>query len=206
MAQTHQPYHRGNLEAELLRHACDIISLSGVDALSLRELGRKANVSRAAPYHYFPTKADLLQRIGAIGFARLAASIESAAGDEADPAKRVVAGFRGYLAFAHSEPAIFELMFANRLPRDRSTPAPGRSDLAFSSDDARRAFGILVEAVAALPQLAGRDAAERLAFTNVVWAFAHGVAVLDIGDNLKGVGAQELLERGLEALIHWNAG
>ena len=134
------------MEAELLAKASQLIAARGVDQLSLRELGRAAGVSRAAPYHYFPTKAALLQRVGEAGFTALAAAIRAALGEEMDPPRAIMAGLEGYLAFALAEPAIYQLMFANVLPRN--APAqPGQN--AFSSAAAAQAFELLVDGVRA---------------------------------------------------------
>lgn len=200
MADPKRNYHRDDLEAELIACAGTIIGENGIEGLSLRELGRRAGVSRAAPYHYFPTKAALLQRVGALGFARLGESIEAEMGDEAEPFARALAGLRGYLNFALSEPQIFELMFANRLDRNEVAPAGGPLGFPFSSDEARRAFELLVDGLSALPSFM-LDEPERLVRVNMVWAFVHGVAVLAIGRNLKGVGAETLLETGLCTLL-----
>jgi Bacterial regulatory proteins, tetR family len=50
MKKAKKSYHHGNLEVVLLENAAEIIALKGVEGLSLRELGRVAGVSRAAPY------------------------------------------------------------------------------------------------------------------------------------------------------------
>lgn len=190
-----RPYHRDDLERVLLARAEEIVAASGPEALSLRELGRRADVSRAAPYHYFPTKAALLHRLGEIGFSRLADGIARAMEAEADPTGKAVAGFLAYLAFARGEPAIFELMFANRL--DRGDAREG--GYPFSSESARRAFAILVDGVRSLePDAAEASVMERV---NMLWAYAHGVCVLALGDNLKGVEAETLLRKGITALL-----
>jgi AcrR family transcriptional regulator len=207
MTQPEQAYHRRGLEDELLARAGEIVAAGGVEALSLRELGRSANVSRAAPYHYFPTKAVLLHRLGELGFERLATSIEEAARDATDPVERALAGFGGYLRFAMAEPAILQLMFANRLERRPRGAGEGAADIfPFSSDAAARAFGLLLAGVAAIPAFAAGGPERRLVETNALWAFTHGVAVLAIGDNLKAVGAEALLNSGLRALIDGLAG
>ena len=202
MDQAERSYHRQDLEAELLARAGEIVGVGGVEALSLRELGRSANVSRAAPYHYFPTKAALLHRLGELGFQRLSESIEDAMRSVEDPLERGLAGFRGYLRFALAEPAILQLMFANRLERRRRThPERGSDEFPFSSEAAERAFRTLVGGVAEIPGLSGADLETLLMRTNALWAYAHGVSVLAIGNNLKGPGADALLETGLRALI-----
>lgn len=195
MATSPLPYHRDDLERVLLARAGEIVAAAGPEALSLRELGRRADVSRAAPYHYFPTKAALLHRLGELGFGRLAERIAKAMEEQAEPADKAVAGFLAYLAFARGEPAIFELMFANRLDRG----AVSEGSYPFSSESARHAFAILLDGVRSLdPDSAEASVMERV---NMLWAYAHGVCVLAIGDNLKGVEAETLLRRGIATLL-----
>ena len=201
MTDAPAPYHRQDLEAQLLACAFEMIRAGGVEALSLRELGRTANVSRAAPYHYFPTKQALLQRIGEIGFERLAEAIEASLGSQTDPMARALAGFGAYLAFARSEPAIFQLMFANRLARTEADSEPITEGFPFSSGAARRAFRLLAEEAGHLPDMSDRAPAEQLARAHILWAYAHGVAMLAIGENLKGSEPENLLEKGLCLLL-----
>jgi AcrR family transcriptional regulator len=73
-------YHHGDLRATVLREAAKLVVESGVDALSLRELARLANVSHAAPAHHFGGKRGLLTALATEGFDLLAETL-SAAGD-----------------------------------------------------------------------------------------------------------------------------
>jgi AcrR family transcriptional regulator len=202
MTKRKRPYHRDNLEAELLVHAAEILATEGLEALSLRELGRRANVSRSAPYHYFPDKAGLLAKVGRHGFTRLKARILAAVGQETDPARRLRAGLHGYVDFALEESSFFRLMFANLL--DRTIPADldtnGRRS-PFSSLEAAEAFGTLIGGVVDWLRTRPQDQRDPVLVTQVFWSYAHGIATLAVDQNFKHAQASSVLDCGLDALL-----
>lgn len=201
MAAKTKPYHRADLESDLLRRAAEIIARKGIDALSLRKLGTAANVSRAAPYHYFLSKDALLARVGEFGFQKLSQRILETVGDKTDPARRLQLGFRGYLDFALAEPHLFRLMFANALKRDlEAAPHAASPAFAFSSEAAQTAVGHMIEGVAQW-QKTRRDKRDPLLVANVFWSFVHGLAVLALNQNLKHKSVEKVLETGLDALM-----
>ncbi|MBX9747510.1 MAG: TetR/AcrR family transcriptional regulator, partial [Hyphomonadaceae bacterium] len=183
MATANRPYHRQNLEEDLLAKAAEIVASGGVEALSLRELGRAAGVSRSAAYHYFADKTVLLARVGERGFERLAKRLQRAGAKHRNPRKRAHAGFRAYFEFAREEEPFFRLMFANVLRRDVATSPDGAAaGYAFSSAAAQQAFSLMVQAVL---EATKSTMPQALLHANVVWAFVHGLAVLAIDDNVK---------------------
>ena len=207
MPRAAQTYHRENLEALLIAKAAEIVAERGVDALSLRELGRLANVSRSAPYHYFEDKSALLYRVGEEGFRALSARIAQAFADTADPLRQLRLGLGGYVRFAEEQPHFFKLMFADVLRRDALNQAVGENDarLAFSSPAAAEAFGMLYEGVLRLQGARRLRAGDPMLLLNVLWAFAHGVAVLALAGHLKLKTSEEVLQAGLDALIRAHA-
>ena len=111
-----RPYHHGHLREALLDQAMTTVRDRGVDALSLRELAREVGVSHAAPRRHFPDRQALLDALAIEGFARLGAELRRAAEDGADhgfePTLQRCA--RAYVAFATSDAALLELMFAGK--------------------------------------------------------------------------------------------
>src|SRR4051812_47242054 len=65
-------YHHGDLRTALLASAAELLDEGGAEAVSLRECGRRAGVSHAAPYRHFPTKEALLIALSDEGFTWLA--------------------------------------------------------------------------------------------------------------------------------------
>jgi AcrR family transcriptional regulator len=202
MPRTAQPYHRENLEGLLIAKAAEIVAERGIEALSLRELGRLANVSRSAPYHYFADKSALLYRVGEEGFRALSGRIAQAFADVDDPLTQLRLGLTGYVRFAEEQPHFFRLMFADVLRRDvLADPLADDARIAFSSPAAAEAFGMLYQGVLRLQQGRTLRAGDPLLVLNVFWAFAHGVAVLALGGHLKLKDSVDVLDAGLDALI-----
>lgn len=179
------PRPKSNLEELLLTRAAELIATEGLDALSLRELARRAGVSRAAPYHYFTDKAELVARVGALGFERLGERIAAATASSADPWMQLRAGLLAYIDFANAEPHFFQLMFSGALQRDEEREGDSLPRLAFSSDAARAAFVTLVDGVRSAQRAGVLGGDDPLLTVNVLWAYTHGVAVLSRGAHLK---------------------
>jgi len=53
VSTSHPTYHHGELRPALLRAAAKILEKEGRDAISLRDLARRAGVSHNAPYRHF---------------------------------------------------------------------------------------------------------------------------------------------------------
>ena len=100
-------YHHGELRPALLRAAAKILEREGREAISLRDLARRAGVSHAAPYRHFADRQALLAALAEDGFALLAADLQGKAWRE-----QAVA----YLRFALANPERFRLMFTLPVP------------------------------------------------------------------------------------------
>jgi AcrR family transcriptional regulator len=164
-----RPYHHGNLRAVLLEAALAEIAERGPQALSLRELARRAEVSHAAPAHHFGDKAGLLTAIAAEGFRRLAVVLAQA---------RDSGGFLdvglAYVRFAVDERPYFEVMFRPDLYR--------RDDPAVVTAQAETARLLYAPAHEAFPE------ADTIRTGIAGWAFVHGFASLWLGGNLEALG------------------
>ncbi|WP_040737730.1 TetR/AcrR family transcriptional regulator [Nocardia tenerifensis] len=152
-------YHHGDLRATILAAAADQIASDGVDAVSLRELARRAGVSHAAPAHHFGDRAGVLTALAIEGFDLLAARLGQAGDDFREVAV-------AYIRFAREHPGHFDVMFRHSLLR------AGEPRL----DEARaRAASALRSGVSAIhPDDAQRQRAAQLA----AWSLVHGFAAL----------------------------
>ena len=56
-------YHHGNLQEALTSAALELVREGGAAAVSMREVAQRAGVSRAAPYHHFRDKEQLLASV-----------------------------------------------------------------------------------------------------------------------------------------------
>jgi AcrR family transcriptional regulator len=156
-------YHHGGLAGVLLRTAAQLIEKEGVEALSLREVARRAGVSHSAPYRHFQDREALLAALAADGFERLGQAQRKAA---AAGALRALG--EAYLQFALAHPQRFRLMFDGRVPIEKH---PELRDVAM------RTFDGLAGALAArVPGAPGAGDASLAA-----WALVHGFAQLLLG-------------------------
>ncbi|WP_432144101.1 TetR/AcrR family transcriptional regulator [Streptomyces sp. bgisy084] len=104
------------LRARLVRAGVDLLTEEGVQALSLREIARRAGVSHGAPRRHFPTHLSLLSAIARQGFAELADKVTAELdGHGTDPRAQLMALGRGYLDFALTHRGMYELMFRHDL-------------------------------------------------------------------------------------------
>ncbi|WP_330281700.1 TetR/AcrR family transcriptional regulator [Streptomyces sp. NBC_00588] len=153
------------LRARLVDVGVELVALEGAQALTLREIARRAGVSHGAPRRYFPTHLELLSAIARRGFAELAAQAAAATGDgTAPPREQLTALGRCYLRFALDHRGMYELMFRHDLLesghlglRDTSLPL----------------FDGLVELVGR-----ARPDADARIVAGALWANLHGIAQL----------------------------
>ena len=166
-----EAYHHGGLRRTLIAVAVELVAREGAEALSLREVARRAGVSHNAPYRHFPSRAALLAAVAAAGFEALTAKLETVP-ETALPAARLQALGQAYVAFALENGALYRLMFGGAV-ESGADPA-----LAAAGE---RAFALLRRAVAAIePQAPLREA------TVSAWAFVHGLAHLALDRQLAG--------------------
>jgi AcrR family transcriptional regulator len=183
------PRQPDEVPSALLEAVDEAVRANGATALSLRDVARRAGVSHAAPGHFFGNKAGLLSAFAARGFLRLADAVgeEYLRSDPADGAEALAAIGRGYVRFAVSEPAKFEVMF--RLDAlDQSSP-----ELIDASD---LAFGLLIATIEQCQreQLLGDH--DPLLVAISAWSIVHGLACLWISGQLSG----RIPTTGVEAL------
>jgi AcrR family transcriptional regulator len=150
-------YHHGNLRQELLQSARELINERGVEALTLREVARRAGVS---------DKASLVQALVRESLDRLDAASDTARKDVADPREQLRAIGVAYVRFAVEHPADFRLMFRPELGGPIDFDDPARAPV----------FRVLAQVVSAI-QPAG-DAQQHLALAVSAWSLVHGLAAL----------------------------
>ncbi|MFE7761434.1 TetR/AcrR family transcriptional regulator [Streptomyces sp. NPDC057438] len=104
------------LRSRLVEVGVELVTTEGVQALSLREIARRAGVSHGAPRRYFPTHLELLSAIARRGFEDLATRGTAALGDgTASPREQITTLGHVYLDFALTRRGMHELMFRHDL-------------------------------------------------------------------------------------------
>ena len=157
----------GSLRDDLLRISRELLDEGGPDALSMREVARRAGCTHQAPYHYFANREAILAALIEAGFDELANRLCEAHDLVETEDLRTVAEASGnaYVEFALTNPGVFRIMFR----RDMCDPA--------------RFPGIQVASRRTYDEL-GRLARIRFgehairAHETALWASVHGLAVL----------------------------
>ena len=167
-------YHHGNLRAALLDAGLELLAEQGVDAVTLREVAKRAHVSHNAPYHHFSGKSALLAGVAARGFERVVAAIQAAvsAVDPHDPRAAFLALGRSYVQFAVANPSVFRLMFRPELTRPQDHPELVAAE--------SRAFGSLMEIIGLCQQHQCLPAGDPFAMAACAWSTVHGLATLQV--------------------------
>ena len=70
-------YHHGDLRAALLAEAAAMIAEGGAASVTMRAIGRRLGVSRAAAYRHFADKTALLVAVATDGFNRLKGRLQA---------------------------------------------------------------------------------------------------------------------------------
>ena len=154
------------VQRAVLDAAVEIIAAEGPDAVSMRDVARRAGVSHQAPYHHFTDRAGIFAAIAAEGFQHLAAEFRTVLADTAHPSRSC---FAAYLRVAMASPGHFKVMFRADLCGVTSRQA--------TKDAAETAFG---ELLAMVERIIGRPADATASFTwaSLLWSTAHGFATL----------------------------
>ena len=161
-----------DVRREVLDAALDIIATEGPDAVSMREVARRAGVSHQAPYHYFGDRAGIFAAIAEEGFIQFTEYLRSAL-TSPDP---LSASLHAYVTFAFSHLGHFKVMFRSDIC--------GISENVETSTAANQAFETLTEIARAIDkkQFSGDEA---LLLPILMWSQAHGLTTLLIDGPLR---------------------
>ena len=152
----------------LLDAAAELLDVGGPEAVTLREVGSRAGVSRAAPYRHFADKEGLLTAVAVEGWDRLAADLDAGGGTNPDPSTRLREALMTVLELGRKRPHLYQLMFA--IPKND----PGAGARAASL--AQREFLSIVAAVV--------GEADARHYGALLFSSAHGIAELEISGHL----------------------
>jgi len=178
MAKKKRAYHHGDLRATLIAIGLKIVAQKGVQALTLREIGARAGVSRMAAYRHFANKHDLVYAISEAGFAQFAEAISAAKHSAApDFASRMSAMAVAYVRFADEHRAYYDVMFgAEELGHDTQAPPDSAG---------ARGFAILVDTIREGQESGDVQAGEPAVLARFVWSVVHGISTLQLGRDPK---------------------
>jgi AcrR family transcriptional regulator len=161
---------------EIVEAAREVLEQEGRGALSMRHLAERLGIRAPSIYKHFASKEALEAALISIGFDEQGALFEAALEDSPEP---LVAMARAYRAFAHGHPHLWRLMSDG--PLDRSLLVAGTEE----------------RAVAPVVRAAGGDRD----LARAIWAFAHGMTILEIDGRFPpDADLDAAWRRGIEAL------
>lgn len=146
--------------------ALEVIATEGPDAVSMRDIARRAGVSHQAPYHHFGDRAGIFAAISEEGFRHFTEEFRSVLSHSHDLHRDLM---RTYVGFALSHKGHFKVMFRSDICGvSTHEPTKDAADSAFLAllDFARR-----VEPEAP-------PGGNPLTLPVLLWSQAHGLATL----------------------------
>jgi AcrR family transcriptional regulator len=174
----------------LIDKAAELLDSGGPDAVTLREVGARAGVSRGAPYRHFADKESLLTAIAAEGWERIGDQMHALQTDSRLlPIDKLRAALIGVIAVSRQQPHLYRLMF--------TTPPGDPTALV------RAAQRMCDEFLAIVAEVVGQQDAQR--YSAVLLTAAHGSAGLELSGLLSTnkwqTSAEELVDNTLVAII-----
>lgn len=166
---------RDTLPDRLVQVGVDLVKEVGAEALSLREIARRAGVSHGAPRRYFPTHQRLLGAIARAGYRDLGRRLTPLLDSGCDPRTQIYELGREYLAFATANRGMFELMFRHDLLRGNQIGL---------RQDSLELFDVLVRLVERAATQVGPHCTARVIAT-ALWANLQGIAQLHLWESLQ---------------------
>lgn len=155
--------------------AAALLEEQGPQALAVRVVAQRAQVSVQAVYTLFGSKAGLCEALFVEGFTRLQAALNAVA-VTAEPVTDVIGQVHAYREAALAGPGLYAIMFGRPVPEFQPSAAAlaaARATLDGLVDGVRRATD---NRTVPPPEQAAQ----------VVWALNHGLVSLELGGHLPG--------------------
>lgn len=188
-------YHHGDLRNALLDAGSAVARDVGAEALSLREVARRAGVSHTAAYNHFADKTDLLRGLAIRAFEQLAADLQEVVDTGVQSLEDLGVA---YLRFATTHQAEFRFMFQRSLCMPEGVPDPlGEASLASQN--------VLRDHLVTLQEAGRIGPGDPDALTLAVWSQIHGLTTIVLETpafkSLPTDAAEELARDGLSRLV-----
>jgi AcrR family transcriptional regulator len=195
MNKPDRAYHHGDLRTALLDEAAAMIAEGGTESVTMRALGERLGVSRAAAYRHFEDKTALLVAVAAAGFRRLNERLQDiGAGAPSSSLERARRMGEAYVRFALENPAHYRLMYGRE--------AMGRQNLPELREAGSELFEQLVEVIRAYQESGGIKREDPRAQAYVAWSAVHGLASLLIeGQIMSSVDVDALIRQTTQTVL-----
>lgn len=171
-------YHHGDLKNALIQAGIEILSREGMEALSLRQVARRAGVSHTAPYAHFADKQALIAAIAAAGYQKLYEALIAAQQPQDDPLARLMGTAHAYLQFALDEPDHFRITFSGVVEAEQDYPD--------YVEQSKRCFALVVKVVEDCQTGGLFTQADAQLIAVSIWSCIHGFVQLLLAKQLPG--------------------
>ncbi|BAX91654.1 TetR/AcrR family transcriptional regulator [Mycobacterium shigaense] len=152
----------------LLEAAGTLLDLGGVEAVTLREVGARAGVSRSAAYRHFADKDSLLAVLATNALSELGDALEALVNSGDSPTASLRSGLLSLIAIGRARPHLYRLMFV-----------PPAGDPTEARQAAERAQGLFLDIVG---RITGPAQASR--YGALLLTSAHGITGLDLSGHM----------------------
>lgn len=170
----------------LLDDAAELLDSGGPAAVTLREVGARAGVTRGAPYRHFADKESLLTAVAAEGWERIGDQFHALQIDSRlSPPDKLRAALIGLITVSRQQPHLYQLMF--------TTPTGDPAAVVRAAQRSCDEFVVIVASVF------GEQNAER--FAAILLTGAHGAAGLGMSGLLSTDKWHTTAEELIEALL-----
>ncbi len=187
-------YHHGNLRAELLIAAIEILDESGIEAVTIRQVARKAGVGHSAPANHFPHKQALLTQLAINIFTELGNLIKSQLQSAPEGLSEKIAVFANTLVeFGLAKPNQYRLLWR-------------RDYLDNASEELNSAMDVIYDELLAVLASNKKSRVSVESKAIALWSMIQGYVSMRIDGNLEAkqdeVSGQDRQQAIVEVLIH----
>ena len=194
-AEARTTYHHGDLRNALLDAGSAVARDVGSEALSLREVARRAGVSHTAAYNHFADNTDRLRGLAIRAFEQLATDLREVVDTGVLSLEDLGVA---YLRFAATHQAEFRFMFQRSLCMPEGVPDPlGEASLASQN--------VLRDYLVTLQEAGLIGAGDPDSLTLAVWSQIHGLTTIVLDTpafkSLPTDAAEELAREGISKLV-----
>ena len=186
-AKTDRPYHHGNLKQELIDTALEMIEKEGPESITMRELAKRLDTSRTAPYRHYDSKEALLHAATEAGEGKLDDAIRLITQNNTLSAiDRLYRSGRAYLQFALDHPALYKMIFSEEHDGTKKAHDTHYATLLQLVKDAQEE-GVLLKEEPAMQAAA-------------IYSMLHGLCLLEIHGHLQEE-AKKIYEESFRTLL-----
>ena len=177
--------------------ALSVLQDVGPEALSLREVARRAELSPTAPYRHFADKEAMLAALAERGFGVFEAQLRTASPEGLHMMTLVRFHDMGcrYVQFAHDNPDYYRLMFGGVIPSHEAHPSLHTAG--------EQSFNVLLQSIELLQRFGKIKAAEPRRLAAHVWALCHGYAALHIEGRVRHIAEEAPWQERFRDHFEW---